>query len=502
MAKSKAPLALLRDFLVTGRAPRVAETDVPTVLSEAKEQGLVGVLHAALVAAEDAGPATLRSALAKDRRLLLVRGVRQLELAARVQSMLAEQAIHALPLKGAALSEELYEGEGDRPSADVDLLATERWLDARDYLQMQGFSVLARADHAWAFADPMSGGTLELHHSVTSCPGLFPLDGPGLVARSREGSGQVRRLPSPEDLLVHLCLHASFQHGLVLSLVQWLDFRLLLERHRPEFGNVVSIAGRSRAKAPLAVSLLTAEAVVGAPATPEMRDWCEAHVPSGLRYWLFERLRDPLLFVAPHPPELARLRWGLVPGRRALLVGRTLSPREPGEREGGWSLATRAVRRTLSLLPRIASEWRRWRETRQVSESEPDTSADQGLLAGCVEAFPEVRFTVTGRCMEPALAPGERVLLAGRGERTPRLGDVVLFRHPAGLRLHRLVLSRGRLWRTKADRAAALDSAILPRHVLGTVVAIEGRPHASPRRPALALLSLGRALLTRLRLRT
>jgi hypothetical protein len=76
---------------------------------------------------------------------------------------------------------------------------------------------------------------------------------------------------------------------------------------------------------------------------------------------------------------------------------------------------------------------------------------------------------------------------------------VVLFRHPAGLRLHRLVFSRGRSWRTKADRAAALDPAISPRQVLGTVVAVEGRPDASPRRPGLALLSFGRAVLTRLR---
>src|SRR4029450_5847578 len=107
-----------------------------------------------------------------------------------------------------------------------------------------GFSVLARADHAWAFLDPLSGSVLELHHSVTSCPGLFPLDGPGLVARSREGSGQVRRLPAPEDLLVHLAMHASFQHGLVLSLVQWLHFRRLPGRGGPGIADAVANGGR------------------------------------------------------------------------------------------------------------------------------------------------------------------------------------------------------------------------------------------------------------------
>jgi hypothetical protein len=78
---------------------------------------------------------------------------------------------------------------------------------------------------------------------------------------------------------------------------------------------------------------------------------------------------------------------------------------------------------------------------------------------------------------------------------------VVLLRHPAGLRLHRLVLSRGSFWRTKADRAAALDPAISPGQVLGTVVAVEGRPEVKTRRPAQALLSFGRAVLTRWRAR-
>jgi hypothetical protein len=335
------------------------DVEVDALLAEASQQGLAGVLHAAWSAEGDwSGPARLRSALAEMRRSLLVRGVRQLELAARVQSMLAEQGIPALPLKGAALAEQLYEGEGDRPMADVDLLAPERWGDARDFLELQGFSVLARADHAWAFLDPLSGSVLELHHSVTSCPGLFPLDGPGLVARSREGAGQVRRLPAPEDLLVHLAMHASFQHGLVLSLVQWLDFRRLLERLRPEFRNVVAIAGRLRANGVVAAALLAAEAVVGLSLSLEVRDWAESQVPSGLRSWLLARRAAPLAFVAPTVPELARVRWGLSSGRRIALVKSTLAPSLPGETAGPLTRAARGVRRGLRLLPRLASSWR------------------------------------------------------------------------------------------------------------------------------------------------
>jgi hypothetical protein len=358
MAESKAALTALRDFLVSGSPPDVAEADVEPLLAEALQQGLVGLLHAALTAGGDRGPARLRAALAAKRRSLLVRGVRQLELAGRVQSMLAEEGLQTLPLKGAALAEELYEGEGDRPMSDVDLLAAQRWSDARDFLELEGFSVVARADHAWALSDPRSGNVLELHHSVTSCPGLFALDASGLVARSREGSGQVRRLPSPEDLLVHLAMHASFQHGLVLSLVQWLDFRRVLERLRPDFRNLVSIAGRSQAESALAVALLAAEAVVGAPLSSELEAWAEAEVPSGLRSWLLARTKAPLAFVLPSAPELARVRWGLVPRRRAALVVTTLAPRVPGETTGALRRAARSLRRGLRLLPHLASAWR------------------------------------------------------------------------------------------------------------------------------------------------
>jgi hypothetical protein len=381
MTKSKAARERLRDFLVTGNAPRVAEGDAGPLVIAAEEQGLTGVLHQALASEENAAPPSLRRALADRRRTLLVRSVRQLELAGRVQLMLAGLGVHTLPLKGAALGEDLYEGEGDRPMADVDLLALDGWREAVDFLQLEGFTVLARADHAWAFSDPFSGAVLELHHSVTSCPGLFPLDGPGLLRRSREGAGQIRRLPSPEDLLVHLSLHASFQHGLVLSLVQWLDFRRVLEALRPEFGKLVAVTGHARAEAAVAAALLAAERVVGAPLTVDWRRWLEDALPARLRPWLAARLEAPLDLVAPSAVSLARVRWNLVPGRRAALVSRTLSPRAPGEKVGALAVGARALGRGFSFLSRIAIRPGAWRLSRQLSESESETPAPEGFAA-------------------------------------------------------------------------------------------------------------------------
>jgi hypothetical protein len=103
--------------------------------------------------------------------------------------------------------------------------------------------------------------------------------------------------------------------------------------------------------------------------------------------------------------------------------------------------------------------------------------------------------------MMPGLVPGSLVRLVSPTRRPPRLGDVVLVRLPAGLRLHRLVWGPpvapgGTRWRTKGDRSPVWDPALDPRLVLGTVVSEEGRGRGLGR----ALRSLCRGLWARVRM--
>jgi hypothetical protein len=138
----------------------------------------------------------------------------------------------------------------------------------------------------------------------------------------------------------------------------------------------------------------------------------------------------------------------------------------------------------------------------QMAELRTAASSDR-ILRDCLDAFPEVVFAVTGHCMSPELAEGERVRLVSPARRSPQVGDVVLTRSGEDLRLHRLVwgppfVRRTAGWRTQADRASLFDPSLAAADVLGTVVAVEGRRYG--RRPTLALLSLARACLARLRL--
>jgi hypothetical protein len=332
----------LRRWLVRGALPPVPlGSDLRALIAAAGEQRLLALLHAAVLA--EGGPewtAAARDGLAGEQRALLAQTVRQLDLMTRVGALLGARGLRVLPLKGAALAESLYSSPEERPMGDVDALALDDWAASVRVLQDAGWAVAERADHAWSFLDAGTRGLLELHHSVTSCPGLFAFDGEGLWARQRVGSGQVARLPSGEDLLVQLAQHAVFQHGGVLSLVQWLDFRRILERDPPDPERLRAIAFGARATACVAAALGAAEAVVGAPAPPDgVAD--EGSLPRGLRRWLEELRRDPLRAITPAPPPLARLRWAVAAGQRWALIKGTLRPGEEGA--GVMAVARRAA---------------------------------------------------------------------------------------------------------------------------------------------------------------
>jgi hypothetical protein len=525
MAESKG-LGLLRDVVVARGAPPLLEDEAAAgLLQLSREQKVSSLLLAVLERDRPAWAVPLLAPLVAERRTTLARTLGQIAVCARLQALLETHGIRSLPLKGATLAEQVYDSESDRPMSDVDLLALERWPAAVDVLVAAGFTEIARGDHAWAFRDPGAGGIVELHRSVVSAPGLFPLDAEGLWARSRPGQGQLRRHPSAEDLLVQLSLHAAFQHGLCLSLVQWLDFRQVLERERVDPEQLWAVCAVSRAEAPVAAALTVAEKVVAAPVPDTLRPRLEAMLPRGVRRFIEPRLGTPLAFVASEPSSLARVRWELLAGRRVELVWRTLVlPETP---EGDTRLVSRmgaAIRRAVRLLrrqpapspPRLTAPAADVHDLGEppIAPSSlalaagarvvvPEVPFAEALLRDCLTAFAQVRLTVSGRCMEPALAHGDRVRLVGVSRRRPRVGDVVLARQPDGLRLHRLVFGPplappGWCWRTKADRGRLLDPPLVAGDVLASVEAIEGRPRAQPRRAARALASLALAIAARL----
>jgi len=345
----------LRRWLASGVLPVPRDAaEAAAIVEAAREQRLIALLHAAVETEGGAAwSGAVRGVLADEHRRLLVRGVGQLDLAARVEARLAAKGQRSLPLKGAAIAESLYASPAERPMADVDVLALNDWPSSVRALEEAGFERADRADHAWSFVDPDTRSLVELHHSVTSCREVFRLDAEALWARSRPAAGQVRRVPSAEDLLVQIAQHALFQHAGVLWLVQWLDIRRLIERDPPEPARLARAAREARAALCVWAALAAATAIVGAPVYPELAP--EAAVPSALTAWVEEVRRDPLSAVTPAPPPLARLRWALAAGRRWSLITGTL---RPPDAETGTALGSASA-----IVRRMAGLVRRWGTT-------------------------------------------------------------------------------------------------------------------------------------------
>jgi hypothetical protein len=237
--------------------------------------------------------------------------------------------------------------------ADVDLLVLDGFESAAAHLAGTGFVEVERAGHAWVYREAASNLVVELHRSPTSCPGFFPIDAEGLWRRRRLGAGPVPWRPSPEDMLLGLGLHAAFQHGLGLSLVQYLDFRRLFEREAPDLERVLAAAAAARAEAPLLVALRAARLTVEAPVPDALLEGLAARVRR-TRHLAFRRLGlDPERLVAPARPPLARIRWALARGRRLEFLRQTLWS------EGAtlsWGTTLAAFRRGSRLLRRFGAD--------------------------------------------------------------------------------------------------------------------------------------------------
>jgi hypothetical protein len=155
--------------------------------------------------------------------------------------------------------------------------------------------------------------------------------------------------------------------------------------------------------------------------------------------------------------------------------------------EDGSSLRTPVLPRLRALLRRAPP-----------ALPEAAHAFEDTVLRDCLAGFDRLRLTVTGDCMRPALLAGDTVVLAPVRSAPPRFGDVVLLRHPAGLRLHRLIWRPpGLRWRTKGDRAVFCDPALGRADLLATVVASEP-PRGTVRSAWRALVSLASAVGARL----
>lgn len=161
-------------------------------------------------------------------------------LLATVTRTLRDAGIASIALKGAYLAFFAYREPGLRPMRDLDLLvAPEDAVRAFDVLKVQGYKPIFDGSPQAYFVDRIhlppligpDGVSIELHHRLTS---------PDMRARGFEENvwagciektvgGVAVSFPCAEDMLLHLCIHASFDHQLDLGPLALMDIAMLAE---------------------------------------------------------------------------------------------------------------------------------------------------------------------------------------------------------------------------------------------------------------------------------
>jgi len=154
--------------------------------------------------------------------------------------------IDTIVLKGACLIETIYDDIALRPMHDIDILVREEDLCVvQEVLLGLGYGPrmrppvadqLLRHHHLIPFTRP-GRPSVEVHATLTPPGGLCAVAMDGFWDRARSAAfGQLTALTlSPEDLLLHLCLHFAANHRFsILGIKNLCDISETIKRHRAE----------------------------------------------------------------------------------------------------------------------------------------------------------------------------------------------------------------------------------------------------------------------------
>ena len=257
------------------------------------------------------------------------------ELAA-ILEQLQKHTIPVIVLKGAYLGQIVYHNSTVRSMSDIDILVHQRDLPrATAVMELRGYHL---QNGAWgtkhlAFNAADGRPPVEIHWHIIHPADPFEVDVETLWVRAAPTT--VAKMPalafSPEDLILHLALHASFNHGFRFGLRPFCDIHEVINYFGDtiEWQTVIRRAHRWQIAHALYLTLhLTVELLATTISnetlemlqpddfTPEMTTWAKKRILEGdaipfissnfARIWKEKRLRDKtavfLKCVLP-PPE-------------------------------------------------------------------------------------------------------------------------------------------------------------------------------------------------------
>jgi len=228
-----------------GRLSALAAEEWASLRSMASAHGVQELLLSRLAESglDTAMPESMLADTRDAARRAAVRSLGLLRDLDRVGEALHAARIPVIALKGAHLARAVYTSAALRSMSDVDLLVHAGDLArATSALEIEGYAPRAPAGKA---VEPPTANPyhlprffkrgavgIELHWTLPS-PSAF-CDEQGVWDRAvplRTGDGNLLAL-CPEDLLLHLCAHASYQHYFEMGLRPACDVAATIERYR------------------------------------------------------------------------------------------------------------------------------------------------------------------------------------------------------------------------------------------------------------------------------
>lgn len=209
-------------------------------------------------------------------------GMRNLQLYAalsRLASALTAVDVPVIALKGAYLAKEVYPDVAQRAVNDIDVMVPRQSVaQAVDTLSGLGYVPemaqvadvdvhMAQKQHVQPLAKPGSP-TVEIHWTIAKPNRSYSIDESELWSRCVPVVlGNVDLLAfSPEDLVLHLCYHAAYQHQFQFGLRPSCDIAMTIERFggRLDWDSICCRARRWSWTRGVGLSLLLARDLLGA----------------------------------------------------------------------------------------------------------------------------------------------------------------------------------------------------------------------------------------------
>jgi len=323
-------------------------------------------------------PADVRATLQARAQRSAFRVLRQQAAFRELADAVAPMGIQLMVLKGLHLATSVYPSAGLREMADIDLLVRPDDLQAVTQMATR----LGYAHAAGSIGDalhhlpPLTRNNIafELHYQLLPPTAACPPKTTGLFDRSQPvgTSANVVGL-CPEDLIVHICVHAAGNHVLEMGLRPLCDLQAIVQQSRSQIDwpTVVARAAEWRCQRSVMLMLLLARDHLGVPIPSSVFTSAPGSLPSAdlLDVALSAAVAGAGELAAKSPTAAQLLRLPGPIAKVRYIVSQIFRPSaeqaaaSPHLRMSRWARARHVVERAIGVTRRHGS-WL-WRASRE-----------------------------------------------------------------------------------------------------------------------------------------